>query len=136
GYLARAGHEVVGVDLDPHLIAVARAGHPQVRWEAQNLAGLDLRDADGARLLFDLQVSAGNVPTLLAGAERRPALSRLADHPAAAVGRAGRPRGALAAAARRRAPAAAGEPRGRAARRPARAAGAACDRPAGRHRGR
>ncbi|WP_422116025.1 class I SAM-dependent methyltransferase [Brachybacterium sp. UNK5269] len=80
GYLARAGHEVVGVELDPHLIAVARADHPQVRWEVQNLAGLGLRDADGTRLLFDLQVSAGNVLTFLAGAERRPALSRLADH--------------------------------------------------------
>jgi SAM-dependent methyltransferase len=80
GYLARAGHEVVGADLDPHLIAVARADHPQVRWEVQDLAALDLRDADGARMLFDLQVSAGNVLTFLAGAERRPALVRLAEH--------------------------------------------------------
>lgn len=80
GYLARAGHEVVGVDLDPHLIAVARQDHPPVRWEVQNLAALDVRGADGTRMLFDLQVSAGNVLTFLAGAERRPALSRLAEH--------------------------------------------------------
>ena len=80
GHLARAGHDVVGVDLDPHLIEVARAEHPGARWEVGNLAALDLRDEGGARLLFDLQVSAGNVLTFLAGAERRPALAALASH--------------------------------------------------------
>ena len=80
GHLARAGHDVVGVDLDPHLIEVARAEHPGARWEVGNLAALDLRDEDGARRLFDLQVSAGNVLTFLAGAERRPALAALASH--------------------------------------------------------
>ena len=80
GHLARAGHDVVGVDLDPHLIEVARAEHPGARWEVGNLAALDLRDEDGARMLFDLQVSAGNVLTFLAGAERRPALAALAAH--------------------------------------------------------
>ena len=80
GHLARAGHDVVGVDLDPHLIDVARAEHPGARWEVGNLAALDLRDEGGARLLFDLQVSAGNVLTFLAGAERRPALAALASH--------------------------------------------------------
>ena len=80
GHLARAGHDVVGVDLDPHLIEVARAEHPGARWEVGNLAALDLRDEGGARLLFDLQVSAGNVLTFLAGAERRPALAALAAH--------------------------------------------------------
>ena len=80
GYLARAGHDVVGVDLDPQLIDVAREDHPQARWEVGNLAALDLRGPDGARLLFDLQVCAGNVLTFLAGQERRPALARLAEH--------------------------------------------------------
>ena len=80
GHLARAGHDVVGVDLDPHLIEVARAEHPGARWEVGNLAALDLRDEGGARLLFDLQVSAGNVLTFLAGAARRPALAALATH--------------------------------------------------------
>ena len=80
GHLARAGHDVVGVDLDPHLIEVARAEYPGARWEVGNLAALDLRDEGGARLLFDLQVSAGNVLTFLAGAERRPALAALASH--------------------------------------------------------
>lgn len=80
GYLTRTGHQVVGVDLDPHLIDVAREDHPGARWEVQNLAELDLQDAEGARMLFDLQVSAGNVLTFLAGSERRPALARLAGH--------------------------------------------------------
>ena len=80
GHLARAGHDVVGVDLDPHLIAGARAEHPGARGAGGNLAALALRDAGGARLLFDLQVSAGNVLTFLAGAERRPALAAHASH--------------------------------------------------------
>ncbi|MGY5766068.1 class I SAM-dependent methyltransferase [Brachybacterium sp. DNPG3] len=83
GYLAAAGHEVVGVDLDPELIAVAEADHPGSRWEVQDLATLDLRDEDGQPLRFDLQVSAGNVMTFLALDERRPALERLAAHLAA-----------------------------------------------------
>jgi 2-polyprenyl-3-methyl-5-hydroxy-6-metoxy-1,4-benzoquinol methylase len=74
GYLARAGHVVTGVDLDPHLIDVARAEHPGVRWEVANLADLALGEQ------FDLQVCAGNVLTFLAGTERRPALARLAAH--------------------------------------------------------
>lgn len=80
GYLARAGHHVVGVDLDPHLIDVAREDHPAARWEVGNLAELDLRDESGHRQQFDLALSAGNVLAFLAGNERRPALARLAEH--------------------------------------------------------
>lgn len=80
GRLARAGHHVVGVDLDPHLIEVARAEQPAGRWEVGNLAELDLVDGHGEREQFDLEVCAGNVLTFLAGAERRPALTALAAH--------------------------------------------------------
>lgn len=80
GYLAGTGHDVVGVDLDPHLIEVAREDHPSVRWEVGNLAELDLRDGAGQAEQFDLEVCAGNVLTFLAGSERRPALARLAEH--------------------------------------------------------
>ncbi|MDN5600472.1 MAG: class I SAM-dependent methyltransferase, partial [Brachybacterium sp.] len=74
GYLARSGHDVTGVDLDPHLVEVARTDHPGARWEVGDLAELALPEQ------FDLIVSAGNVLTFLAGAERRPALARLAAH--------------------------------------------------------
>src|SRR5699024_778523 len=76
GYLARAGHTVTGVDLDPHLIEVARADHPEASWEGGNLAELELPEQ------FDLAVCDGNVLTCPA-AERRPALARLAAHLAA-----------------------------------------------------
>jgi SAM-dependent methyltransferase len=80
GHLAQLGHRVVGVDLDPELIAVAREDHPQVRWEVQNLAELDLRDDSGEPLAFDVAFSAGNVFAFFAESERRPALERLAAH--------------------------------------------------------
>lgn len=80
GYLALAGHQVTGVDLDPQLIETARGDHPEARWEVGDLAELDLRSESGGRLLFDLQLCAGNVLTFLAGQERRPALARLAEH--------------------------------------------------------
>lgn len=74
GYLARAGHRVTGVDLDPHLIEVARQDHSEARWEVGDLAQLDLRET------FDLVLCAGNVLTFLSVAERRPALARITDH--------------------------------------------------------
>ena len=86
GYLARAGHRVTGVDLDEHLIEVAREDHPGARWEVGNLAEFDLRSPEqgspeqAARERFDLIVSAGNVMAFLAGSERRPALSRMREH--------------------------------------------------------
>lgn len=75
GYLARRGHNVVGVDLDPYLIDVARTDHPLAQWHVGNLAEFTL---DGAE--FDHIVSAGNVMTFLAGSERIPALRRLGEH--------------------------------------------------------
>src|SRR5699024_6306129 len=44
GYLARGGQHVTGVDLDPHLIEVAREDHPEAHWYVGDLAQLDLRD--------------------------------------------------------------------------------------------
>lgn len=80
GRLAAAGHTVVGVDLDEHLISVAREDHPDARWEVGDLATMALRDEDGTRLLFDLVVCAGNVVTFLAGSERVPSLQAIAEH--------------------------------------------------------
>ncbi len=83
GYLAARGHDVVGVDLDEHLVSVAREDHPGSRWEVGDLATFALHDAAGAPLAVDLVVSAGNVVTFLAGSERVPALERIRAHLAA-----------------------------------------------------
>ncbi|RZU54098.1 methyltransferase family protein [Krasilnikovia cinnamomea] len=79
GILAAAGHDVVGVDLDPDLIAAAQAEHPGPRWLVGDLAELDLPGAgipDG----FDVVVCAGNVMTFVAPATRVEILRRLAGH--------------------------------------------------------
>ncbi|MER8237534.1 class I SAM-dependent methyltransferase [Streptomyces sp. NPDC094049] len=75
GYLARAGHDVTGVDLDPALIAAARADHPGAQWLTGDLSELDL-PAKG----FDVLVCAGNVMTFLAPDTRRIVLGRFAKH--------------------------------------------------------
>lgn len=79
GYLAGAGHRVVGVDVDPALIAAAEQDHPGPRWLAGDLAELDL-PARGIADPFDVIVSAGNVMTFLAPSTRVRVLSRLRAH--------------------------------------------------------
>jgi SAM-dependent methyltransferase len=79
GFLAAAGHEVVGVDLDPVLIDAARADHPGPTWLIGDLAELDL-PARGIAEGFDVIVSAGNVLAFLAPDTRRPVLTRLRAH--------------------------------------------------------
>lgn len=79
GYLAAAGHDVVGVDVDPALIAAAEQDHPGPRWLVGDLAELDL-PARGIREPFDIIVSAGNVMTFLAPSTRAQVLSRLRAH--------------------------------------------------------
>ena len=78
-YLARAGHEVVGVDIDPILIAAAEHDHPGPRWLVADLAELDL-PAIGLTEKFDIAVCAGNVLTFLDPDTRRPVLTRLVQH--------------------------------------------------------
>ena len=79
GHLARAGHEVVGVDIDPVLIAAAEVDHPGPTWLVADLAELDLR-ARGIDEGFDVVVCAGNVMTFLDPATRQAVLGRLAAH--------------------------------------------------------
>lgn len=79
GFLAGAGHEVVGVDLDPELIAAARADHPGPQWLVGDLAELDL-PAAGVPAGFDVVVVAGNVMTFVAPATRVEILRRLGTH--------------------------------------------------------
>lgn len=78
-HLAAAGHDVVGVDIDPVLISAAEHDHPGATWLVADLAELDLA-AIGISDGFDLVVCAGNVLTFLDPATRIPVLSRLAAH--------------------------------------------------------
>ncbi len=75
GHLAAVGHHVVGVDIDPALIAAAEQDHPGPRWLVGDLAELDLGPDR-----FDAIVCAGNVVTFLDPATRGAALERLGAH--------------------------------------------------------
>jgi SAM-dependent methyltransferase len=79
GRLAALGHHVVGVDIDPELIAAAEGDHPGAMWLARDLAVLDLASG-GIAERFDVVVSAGNVMTFLDPATRRDVLLRLSEH--------------------------------------------------------
>ena len=78
-HLARVGHDVVGVDIDPVLIAAAEHDHPGPTWLVADLAELDLA-AMGIEEGFDVVVCAGNVMTFLDPNTRQSVLDRLAAH--------------------------------------------------------
>jgi SAM-dependent methyltransferase len=78
-WLADAGHEVVGVDGDPVLVAAAEREHPGAKFLVGDLAELDL-PAAGVREPFDAVVCAGNVVTFLAESTRVEVLRRLRVH--------------------------------------------------------
>ena len=79
GRLAGLGHRVVGVDIDPALIAAAEGDHPGPIWLTRDLVDLDLA-SEGIAERFDAIVSAGNVMTFLDPATRRDVLDRLRVH--------------------------------------------------------
>jgi SAM-dependent methyltransferase len=79
GHLARLGHDVVGVDIDPVLIDAAEQDHPGPTWLVADLAELDLRTA-GIDEGFDAIVCAGNVMTFLDPSTSQAVLERLAAH--------------------------------------------------------
>lgn len=79
GELARRGHTVVGVDVDPVLIEAARADHPAGDWRVGDLAELDL-PAAGVREPFDVAVMAGNVLTFVAPGTEAEVLRRVRAH--------------------------------------------------------
>lgn len=72
--LHRRGLDVVGVDLDPDLLAYARAKAPDVRWEHADLAQLDL----GRR--FDVVAMPGNVMLFCRASDRPAVVARCAAH--------------------------------------------------------
>lgn len=73
--LHRRGHDVVGVDADPVLVAAARADHPDVDWHVADLTGFDLGGTP-----FDAAVLAGNVMVFVAPGTERDVLARVAAH--------------------------------------------------------
>ncbi len=79
GYLAKAGHDVVGVDVDPVLIQAAEEDFPGPTWVVEDLAELDL-PARGITEPFDVILCAGNVMTFLASSTRAEVLRRMALH--------------------------------------------------------
>jgi len=79
GRLAALGHDVVGVDLDPALIAAAELDHPGPQWLTADVSELDLAEM-GVEPHFDVIVAAGNVMTFLDPATRRAVLGRLGAH--------------------------------------------------------
>jgi 2-polyprenyl-3-methyl-5-hydroxy-6-metoxy-1,4-benzoquinol methylase len=79
--LARRGIDVVGVDLDSSMLAVARRKQPDLPWVEADLATLALGR------VFDVVVAAGNVMIFLAPGSERTVLERLAAHVAPDGGR-------------------------------------------------
>lgn len=77
--LAAAGHDVVGVDVDPILIAAANADRPGPVWLVEDLAVLDL-PARGIAEPFDVIACVGNVVPFLASTTRRMTLANLRRH--------------------------------------------------------
>ena len=72
--LGRRGLDVAGVDIDPHMLAVARRKDPQIDWQVGDLATVDLRRT------FEAIVLAGNVMIFLAPMAERAVLANMARH--------------------------------------------------------
>jgi SAM-dependent methyltransferase len=72
--LHRRGLDVMGVDLDPSMLAVARAKGPEVPWVLADLAGVDLGRT------FDAVVLAGNVMIYLRPGTEGAVVANMARH--------------------------------------------------------
>ena len=72
--LARRGVHVVGVDLDPEMLATARQKAPTVEWRLADLANVDLGRS------FDAVVMAGNVMIFLAPGSEPAVVANMARH--------------------------------------------------------
>lgn len=72
--LARRGVDVVGVDLDPDMLATARRRSPELQWMQADLASFDLGRT------FDVVVAAGNVMILLTPGTEPAVLANVAHH--------------------------------------------------------
>jgi SAM-dependent methyltransferase len=80
--LARRGIDVVGVDLDATMLAVACRKAPHLAWYEGDLATVELArpEMPGHRYLFDAIVLAGNVMIFLAPGSEATVVANLARH--------------------------------------------------------
>ena len=78
--LARRGHDVVGVDLDPAMLDLARDKAPDLAWIRGDLSEVVVNDDAGARRLFDAAVAAGNVMIFLERGTEAAVVANLAAH--------------------------------------------------------
>ncbi|MCA1683256.1 MAG: class I SAM-dependent methyltransferase [Actinobacteria bacterium] len=72
--LARRGVDVMGVDLDPAMLEIARAKGPELRWTQGDLTEIDVGRA------FDVVVMAGNVLVFLAPGTEGRVVANMARH--------------------------------------------------------
>lgn len=74
GYLAKAGHAVTGIDIDPVLIEAAQEDYPGPNWLVADMVDFELDEQ------FDAIVSAGNSITFLADGSQHLAIAQVAKH--------------------------------------------------------
>lgn len=72
--LARRGFDVVGVDIDPEMLATARRKAPEVEWRLADLASVELGRT------FDAIVMAGNVMIFLTPGTEASVIANMARH--------------------------------------------------------
>ena len=79
--LARRGIDTVGVDLDPGMLAAARANAPHLRWVEADLTTHRLTSDRGTEPeRFDVVVAAGNVMIFVSPGAEADVVITLADH--------------------------------------------------------
>ncbi len=74
------GFDVVGVDLDPAMLATARQKAPHATWIDGDLADVTIGDAVAGPRLFDLVVLAGNVMIFVAPGTEERVVANLGRH--------------------------------------------------------
>ena len=78
--LAQRGFDVVGIDLDPAMLDLARHKAPGLPWIEGDLAGTVVADEAGERRSFDAVVAAGNVMIFLERGTEAAVVANIAAH--------------------------------------------------------
>ncbi len=78
--VANRGYEVVGVDLDPAMLDLARAKAPELAWLQGDLANTVVIDSGDRPRRFDAVVAAGNVMIFLERGTEAAVVANLAAH--------------------------------------------------------